>query len=78
MRGHGSLAPGVAEEVVRRRRLESITTNKASGGDGIPVEVFQMGIKDWHVLHECEQMPGDSGGQRGLVCCNSWGHKDKT
>ena len=22
--------------------LESITTNKASGGDGIPVELFQM------------------------------------
>ena len=25
--------------------LESITTNKASGGDGIPVEIFQM-LKD--------------------------------
>ena len=25
--------------------LESITTNKASGGDGIPVEVFQI-LKD--------------------------------
>ena len=25
--------------------LESITTNKASGGDGIPVELFQM-LKD--------------------------------
>ena len=42
MRGHGSLAPGVAEEVVRRRRLKSISTNKASGGDGIPVELFQI------------------------------------
>ena len=26
--------------------LESITTNKASGGDGIPVELFQI-IKRW-------------------------------
>ena len=26
--------------------LESITTNKASGGDGIPVELFQI-LKEW-------------------------------
>ena len=26
--------------------LESITTNKASGGDGIPVELFQILIDD--------------------------------
>ena len=25
-----------------KQALESITTNKASGGDGIPVELFQM------------------------------------
>ena len=25
-----------------KRALESITTNKASGGDGIPVELFQL------------------------------------
>ena len=25
-----------------KRALESITTNKASGGDGIPVELFQI------------------------------------
>jgi len=32
--------------------LESITTNKASGGDGIPVELFQI-LKDdaVRVLH---------------------------
>ena len=32
--------------------LESITTNKASGGDGIPVELFQI-LKDYavKVLH---------------------------
>ena len=38
--------------------LESITTNKASGGDGIPVELFQI-LKDdaVKVLHsKCQQM----------------------
>ena len=38
--------------------LESITTNKASGGDGIPVELFQI-LKDYavKVLHSiCHQI----------------------
>ena len=38
--------------------LENITTNKASGGDGIPVELFQI-LKDdaVKVLHSvCQQM----------------------
>ena len=38
--------------------LESITTNKASGGDGIPVELFQI-LKDGavKVLHPiCQQI----------------------
>ena len=38
--------------------LESITMNKASGGDGIPVELFQI-LKDdaVKVLHSvCQQM----------------------
>ena len=38
--------------------LESITTNKASGGDGIPIEVFQI-LKDdaVKVLHSiCQQI----------------------
>ena len=36
--------------------LESITTNKAGGGDGIPVELFQV-LKDDAVkaLHSCQQ-----------------------
>ena len=36
--------------------LESITTNKASGGDGIPVELFQI-LKDdaMKVLHSIYQ-----------------------
>ena len=38
--------------------LESITTNKAIGGDGIPVELFQI-LKDFavKVLHSiCQQI----------------------
>ena len=38
--------------------LESITTNKASGGDGVPVELFQI-LKDdaVNVLHSiCQQI----------------------
>ena len=41
--------------------LESIATNKASGGDGIPVELFQI-LKDDAVkmLHSiCQQWPQD-------------------
>ena len=41
-----------------KRVLESITTNKASGGDGIPVELFQI-LKDdaVKVLHSiCHQI----------------------
>ena len=45
------LEPDILECEVKRT-LESITTNKASGGDGIPVELFQIlkydGVK---VLH---------------------------
>ena len=38
--------------------LESITMNKASGGDGIPVELFQILIDDAvKVLHSiCQQV----------------------
>ena len=38
------LEPDVLEYEVKWA-LESITTNKASGGDGIPVELFQI-LKD--------------------------------
>ena len=47
-----------------KQALESITTNNASGGDGIPVELFQI-LKDdaVKVLHSiCQQIftfPGD-------------------
>ena len=46
--------------------LESITTNKASGGDGIPVELFQI-LKDdtVKVLHSiCQQIGKPSSGHR--------------
>ena len=26
--------------------------------------------------HEFEQTPGDSEGQRSLMCCSPWGHKE--
>ena len=41
-----------------KRALESITINKASGGDGIPVELFQIlkddGVKVLHSI--CQQI----------------------
>ena len=46
--------------------LESITTNKASGGDGIPVELFQI-LKDdaVKVLHSiCQKFGKLSSGHR--------------
>ena len=51
------LEPDILESEVKWA-LESITTNKASGGDGIPVELFQI-LKDDAVivLHKiCQQI----------------------
>ena len=51
------LEPDILECEVKRA-LESITRNKASGGDGIPVELFQI-LKDdaMKVLHSiCQQI----------------------
>ena len=51
------LEPGILEHKVKWA-LRSITTNKASGGDGIPVELFQI-LKDdaVKVLHSvCQQI----------------------
>ena len=50
------LQPGILECEVKWA-LGSITTNKASGGDGIPGELFQI-LKDdaVKVLHSCQQM----------------------
>ena len=55
------LEPDILEYEVKWA-LESITTNKASGGDRIPVELFQM-LKDdaVKVLHSvCQQLWKDS------------------
>ena len=41
---HTHLEPDILEYEVKWA-LESITTNKASGGDGIPVDLFQI-LKD--------------------------------
>ena len=52
-----NLEPDILESEVKWA-LESITTNKASGGDGIPVEPFQI-LKDdaVKVLHSiCQQI----------------------
>ena len=53
----GVITPDILECEVKRA-LESITTSKASGGDGIPVEIFQI-LKDEavKVLHSiCQQI----------------------
>ena len=49
------LEPDILESEVKRA-LGSITTNKASGGDGIPAELFQI-LKDdaVKVLHSIYQ-----------------------
>ena len=39
--GITNLEPNILESEVKWA-LESVTTNKASGGDGIPVELFQI------------------------------------
>ena len=47
------LEPDILECEVKLA-LESITMNKASGGDGIPVELFQIleydAVKVWHSI----------------------------
>ena len=52
-----NLEPDILESEVKCT-LESITTNKANGGDGIPVELFQI-LKDdaVKVLHSiCQKI----------------------
>ena len=54
---HSGMITDILESEVKWA-LESITTNKASGGDGIPVELFQT-LKDdaVKVLHSiCQQI----------------------
>ena len=59
--------------------LESITMNKASGGDGIPVELFQI-LKDdaVKVLHSiCQQIWKHSSGHRTGKCQFSSNPKER-
>ena len=57
---HNGVVTGLEPDILEcevKWALESITTNKASGGDGIPVELFQI-LKDdaVTVLHSiCQQ-----------------------
>ena len=49
------LEPDILECEVKQA-LESITMRKANGGDGIPVELFQI-LKDENVLHSiCQKI----------------------
>ena len=62
---HTHLEPDILECKVKWA-LESITTNKASGGDGTPVELFQI-LKDavkvlhsiWQHIWKTQQWPQD-------------------
>ena len=64
------LEPGILECEVKWA-LGGITTNKASGGDGIPVELFQIlkddAVKVLHSIHQqiwkTQQWPQDWKGQ---------------
>ena len=53
-----NLEPDILESEVKWA-LESITTNKASGGDGIPVELFQI-LKD-DAVKVCTQYASNFG-----------------
>ena len=60
------LEPDILESEVKQA-LGSITTNKASGGDGIPVELFQILKGDAvKVLHSVCQKIGNSAVTTGL------------
>ena len=52
-----NLEPDILEREVKRA-LGSITRNKASGGDGIPVELFQI-LKDDAVESAALNMPAN-------------------
>ena len=50
---------GPSSECEVKWALESITTNKASGGDGIPVDIFQfLKHNSMEVLHSMYQQIG--------------------
>ena len=58
---HDGVITGLEPDILEREvkwALERITTNKGSGGDGIPVELFQIlkddAVKVWHSI--CQQI----------------------
>ena len=53
-----NLEPDILESEVKWA-LESITTNKASGGDGIPVELFQVLHSICQQIWKTQQWPQD-------------------
>ena len=67
---HDSLITHIGPEILEcevKWALESITTNKIIGGDGIPVELFQI-LKDdvvkvlhsiWQLIWKTQQWPQD-------------------
>ena len=46
-----------------------------AGGEGGDRDEM-VGWHHWLSIHEFEETLGDSKGQRGLVCCSPWGHKE--
>ena len=57
---HDGMIPQLEPDILEcevKRALESITKNKASGGDGIPAELFQILKYVVKVLHSiCQQL----------------------
>ena len=59
----------------------SLENNKQAGSNGGQKEkgTTEDEMVGWHHRlneHEFEQTLGDSEGQRSLVCCSPWGHKE--
>ena len=65
------LEPDILECEVKGA-LESITMNKASGGDGIPVELFQI-LND-HAVKVLHSVQFNSVSQSCLTLCNPMNH----
>ena len=62
-------------------RADSLEKTPQSGKDWRQkekgaAEDEMVGQHHWHNGHAFEQTPGDSEGQRSLVCCSPWSHKE--